>query len=157
MPIDLGPGVTASGRLGYLLKHAMMRMEALNVSALAPLGIDPRELGVMFLIGDHTPTSQEQSAQRLGVDRTTMVALIDTLEHKGLVTRHPDAHDRRRNVVELTDAGRKVLRHATKASNEAESAFLSPLTAAAADNLRTALQRALLGADGPALNEADLG
>jgi DNA-binding MarR family transcriptional regulator len=131
----------------------MMRMEALNVSALAPLGIDPRELGVMFLIGEHTPTSQEQSAQRLGVDRTTMVALIDTLERKGLVTRHPDADDRRRNVVELTDAGREVLRHATKASNEAESAFLSPLTAAAADNLRTALQRALLGADGPALNE----
>jgi DNA-binding MarR family transcriptional regulator len=157
VPIDLGPGATASGRLGYLLKHAMMRMEALNVSALAPLGIDSRELGVMFLIGDHKPTSQEQSAQRLGVDRTTMVAVIDTLERKGLVTRHPDAHDRRRNVVELTDAGRKVLRHATKASNDAESAFLSPLTAAAADNLRTALQRALLGADGPALNEADLG
>lgn len=131
----------------------MMRMEALNVSALAPLGIDPRELGVMFLIGDHRPTSQEQSAQRLGVDRTTMVALIDTLERKGLVTRHPDADDRRRNVVELTDAGREVLRHATKASDEAESAFLSPLTAAAADNLRAALQRALLGADGPALNE----
>jgi len=151
--VDLGPGATASRRLGYLLKHAMMRMEALNVSALAPLGIDPRELGVMFLIGDHRPTSQEQSAQRLGVDRTTMVALIDTLERKGLVTRHPDADDRRRNVVELTDAGREVLRHATKASDEAESAFLSPLTAAAADNLRAALQRALLGADGPALNE----
>lgn len=153
MLVDLGPGATASRRLGYLLKHAMMRMEALNVSALAPLGIDPRELGVMFLIGDHRPTSQEQSAQRLGVDRTTMVALIDTLERKGLVTRHPDADDRRRNVVELTDAGREVLRHATKASDEAESAFLSPLTAAAADNLRAALQRALLGADGPALNE----
>jgi DNA-binding MarR family transcriptional regulator len=153
MSVDLGPGATASRRLGYLLKHAMMRMEALNVSALAPLGIDPRELGVMFLIGDHKPTSQEQSAQRLGVDRTTMVALIDTLERKGLVTRHPDADDRRRNVVELTDAGREMLRHARKASNEAESAFLSPLTTAAADNLRTALQRALLGADGPALNE----
>ena len=153
MPVDLGPGATASRRLGYLLKHAMMRMEALNVSALAPLGIDPRELGVMFLIGDHQPTSQQQSAQRLGVDRTTMVALIDTLERKGLLTRHPDTDDRRRNVVELTDAGREVLRHATKASNEAESAFLSPLTAAAADNLRTALQQALLGADDHALNE----
>jgi DNA-binding MarR family transcriptional regulator len=133
----------------------MMRMEALNVSALAPLGIDPRELGVMLLIGDHKPSSQEQSAQRLGVDRTTMVALIDTLERKGLVTRHPDADDRRRNVVELTAAGHEVLLHATKASNEAESAFLFPLTAAAADNLRAALQQALLGADRPAPNETD--
>lgn len=146
MSLDLGPGPRASHRLGYLLKHAMVRMEALNASALAPLGIDTRELGVMFLIGDHEPTSQQQSAQRLGVDRTTMVALIDTLEHKGLVTRHPDADDRRRNVVVLTDAGRDVVRQATKASSEAERTFLSPLTAEAADDLRTALQQALLGA-----------
>jgi DNA-binding MarR family transcriptional regulator len=155
--VDLGPGPTASRRLGYLFKHAMARMEALNVSALAPLGIEPRELGVMFLIGDHEPTSQQQSAQRLGVDRTTMVALIDTLERKGLVTRHPDAADRRRNVVELTGAGRDVLRHATKAGDEAESAFLSPLNAAAADNLRTALQRALLSADDATLKESHRG
>ncbi len=154
MSVDLGPGPRASRRLGYLFKHAMVRMEALNTSALAPLGIDPRELGIMFLISDHEPTSQQQSAQRLGVDRTTMVALIDTLERKGLVTRHPHADDRRRNVVELTDAGRDVLRHATRASDEAESAFLSPLTAAAADDLRTGLQQALLGArDGPAPKE----
>ncbi|MBV9820345.1 MAG: MarR family transcriptional regulator [Solirubrobacterales bacterium] len=132
----------------------MMRLEALNASALAPLGIDPRELGVMFLIADHEPASQQQSAQRLGVDRTTMVALIDTLEHKGLVTRHPDAEDRRRNVIELTAAGRDALRHGTTASDEAERAFLSPLTAAAADDLRGALQQALLGArDGAAPTE----
>ena len=34
-----------------------------------------------------------------------MVALVDALEGKGLVQRHADAADRRRNVVELTAAG----------------------------------------------------
>ncbi len=158
MSIDLGPGPAASRRLGYLFKHATMRMEVLNASALASLGIDPRELGVMFLVGDHEPTSQQESAQRLGVDRTTMVALIDTLERKGLVTRHPDADDRRRNVVALTDTGRDVLRQATKASDEAESALLSPLSAAAADDLRTALQQILLeNRDSGALKETNQG
>jgi DNA-binding MarR family transcriptional regulator len=156
--IDLGPGPAASRRLGYLFKHAMMRMEALDASALAPLGIDPRELGVMFLVGDHEPTSQQQSAQRLGVDRTTMVALIDTLERKGLVTRHPDADDRRRNVVELTDTGRDVLRQATEASDEAERALLSPLSATAADDLRAALQQILVeNRDSDALKETNQG
>jgi DNA-binding MarR family transcriptional regulator len=146
MPLDLGPGATASRRLGYLLKHATARVEALNAAALAPLGIDPRELGILLLIADHEPTSQQQSARRLGVDRTTMVSLIDTLEHKGLVVRRPDAGDRRRNVVELTAAGQATLRDATRASDEAESAFLAPLSATAAAGLQRALQRALLGA-----------
>jgi DNA-binding MarR family transcriptional regulator len=144
--VNLGPGPTASRRLGYLLKHAMVRMEELNAAALAPLGIDVRELGVMFLVNDHEPSSQQQAAQRLGVDRTTMVALIDTLERKGLISRHPHADDRRRNIVELTDAGRATLRRATEASNQAESAFLAPLSAVAAHDLRTALQQTLLGA-----------
>jgi DNA-binding MarR family transcriptional regulator len=156
--IDLGPGPAASRRLGYLFKHAMMQMEALNAPALASQGIDARELGVMLLLADHEPTSQQQSAQRLGVDRTTMVALIDTLERKGLVTRHPDAVDRRRNVVELTDTGRDVLRQATKASDGAERALLSPLSAAAANDLRTALQQILLATrDSGALEETNQG
>ena len=143
MPIDLGPGPTASRRLGFLLKHAVARVEALHALALARLGIDQRELGVMFGLFDHEPTSQQQVAGRLGVDRTTMVALLDALEAKGLVTRHPDADDRRRNVVELTDVGRETLTQATRVSDAAEAEFLAPLPAPAARALRDALQQAL--------------
>ena len=49
-----------------------------------------------------------------------MVALIDALENKALVARRPDAEDRRRNVIELTDSGSKILRQATRASDQAE-------------------------------------
>lgn len=85
---------------------------------------------------------------RLGVDRTTMVALLDTLEGKGLVSRHPHADDRRRNVVELTDAGRDTLRRATKASDDAEHAFLAPLGPQAAQHLRNSLQSIVNHPDG---------
>ena len=64
-----------------------------------------RELAVLTVLAGDEPASQQQAAQRLGVDRTTMVALVDALEGKGLVQRHADAADRRRNVVELTAAG----------------------------------------------------
>lgn len=99
-----------------------MLLEGLYAKALAPFGIDARELGVLLLLAGHEPASQQQAAKRLGVDRTTMVAVLDTLQAKGLVSRHPDAEDRRRNVVELTDAGRETLRHATRASDDAERA-----------------------------------
>ena len=95
-----GPGPELGRRLGYLLKHAQHRMGELTAKALTPYGIDGRELGVLLVLASHEPASQQQAAQRLGIDRTTMVALLDTLEGKGLVARHPHADDRRRNVVD---------------------------------------------------------
>jgi len=126
--------------LGYLLKHAQLLMAELNAKVLAPYGINGREVAVLLVIADREPTSQQQAAQRLGIDRTTMVAMLDTLEGKGLVSRHPDADDRRRNVVELTDAGKDTLRRAAKASDDAERQFLAPLSAQAAQQLRDSLQ-----------------
>jgi DNA-binding MarR family transcriptional regulator len=72
-----------------------------------------------------------------------MVALLDALEGKGLVTRHPHAEDRRKNVVELTATGRDTLRDATLAGDDAERRFLAPLAEPAARQLKDAL-RALL-------------
>ena len=140
MATDVGPGPVVSRRLGYLFKHAGMRMEQLNAEALAPYGIDARELGILLVIASHEPGSQQQAAQRLGIDRTSMVARIDALEDKGLVSRHPHAEDRRRNMVELTDVGRDTVRRATQASERAEATLLASLTAQEAERLRTALQ-----------------
>jgi DNA-binding MarR family transcriptional regulator len=139
-----GPGPEVTARLGYLLKNANFRMHELADRALEPHGIDGRELGVLVLLASHEPASQQQAAQRLGVDRTTMVALLDTLEAKGVVSRHPDADDRRRNVVELTAAGHQLLEKAVKASDQAEREFLAPLDADTARLFRDALRRVVL-------------
>jgi DNA-binding MarR family transcriptional regulator len=141
MSNDSGPGPDVSRRLGYLFKHAQLRMAELYAQALAPYGVDARELGVLMLLAGHEPASQQHAAHRLGVDRTTMVAMLDTLQAKGLVSRRPDAQDRRRNVVELTAAGRATLRVAARASEDAESALLAPLEPSDAQHLRDALQR----------------
>ena len=129
-----------SRRLGYLLKHAQLRMSELTAKSLTPYGVDGRELGVLLVLAGREPASQQQAAQRLGIDRTTMVALLDTLEGKGLVSRHPHADDRRRNVVELTEAGQDTLRRATEASDDAEREFLALLSPQAARQLRDSLQ-----------------
>lgn len=127
-------------RLGYLFKHARLRLSELTAAALAPHGIGGRELAVLLVLDTAEPASQRQAAVRLGVDRTTMVALLDALQDKGLVARRPHAGDRRRNVVELTAAGRETLRAAVRASDEAEQRFLAPLAATAAVQLRAALR-----------------
>jgi DNA-binding MarR family transcriptional regulator len=79
----------------------------------------------------------------MSVDRTTMVALVDDLQLKGLVQRRQDPDDRRKNVVELTEAGRGAVRQAGQAVEQAERDFLAPLSAAEAAQFKKTL-RALL-------------
>jgi DNA-binding MarR family transcriptional regulator len=133
------PSPELAHRLGYLLKHAQQGLAELTSAALAPHGLSGRELAVLLVLGDCEPASQQQAARKLGVDRTTMVALLDVLEDKGLVARRSDEHDRRRNVVALTTAGRTTLGLATTASDEAEQRFLAPLDPVVAEQLRNAL------------------
>ncbi len=138
MPDRPAPPVTE--RLGYLLKHARLRLSALSAEALDPLGISGRELAVLTVIAAGPPPSQLEAAGRLGIDRTSMVALLDELERKGLAARQPDPGDRRRNVVALTDRGHSVLAAGTQATDEVERAFLRSLSRGDATRLRTLLQ-----------------
>jgi DNA-binding MarR family transcriptional regulator len=109
-------------------------------SLTSPYEIDGREPAVLLTLAGHEPASQQQAAERMGVDRTTMVALLDGLSEKGLVTRRPQEGDRRRNVVELTRKGQDTLRDATVASDEAERALLSAITKQEALVLRKLLR-----------------
>ncbi|MFC4113643.1 MarR family winged helix-turn-helix transcriptional regulator [Nonomuraea zeae] len=128
-------------RLGYLLKHAGLRLAELTGPALEPYGIDGRELAVLSVLGTPEPLSQQEAAQRLGIDRTTMVALVDALERKELVGRRPHPGDRRKNMVEPTERGRDTLERAARAVDAAEEAFLAGLPGDDARLLRDLLGR----------------
>lgn len=92
---DTGPVV------GFAVTDLAVAVE----EVLTPFGIDDRRLAVLLLIGSNEAMSQQQAAERLGIDRTTMVAALDDLDTKNLLTRVPQPGDRRRNVVELTASG----------------------------------------------------
>jgi DNA-binding MarR family transcriptional regulator len=55
-----------------------------------------------------TPLSLSGLAEALGVDAPYATLIVDTLEERGLVERHPDPADRRRKQVELTPAGKEA-------------------------------------------------
>jgi DNA-binding MarR family transcriptional regulator len=132
------------GSLHYLLKHAQMRLAELTAPALEPFGISGRQCAVLVAVNEEAPSSQHDIARRMGVDRTTMVDLVDELEAKGLVQRRADPRDRRKNVVALTEAGRTTLEEATRAVDEAERRFLGPLSDDEAAAFREALRTAAL-------------
>lgn len=140
MSSDPAPTADPHDVLGYLLKHATLRLTALTDAALAPLGIDSKDYGTLRVLAHREPASQLQVAQVLGIDRTTMVALLDVLERKGIISRRPDPADRRRNVVELTAHGLRTYDAAEAAHAEAEEQFLAAISPGAAAQFRRTLQ-----------------
>ena len=58
---------------------------------------------------DAEPCTISGIASRLGIDPTTVVRTVDSLEKRGLVERRRDRQDRRQVFVEFTDAGRAAL------------------------------------------------
>jgi DNA-binding MarR family transcriptional regulator len=128
-----------SHRLGYLLKHAHLRYMQLTAAQLEPLGISPREWAALNCLDEQHQLSQREAADLLGVDRTTMVALVDELQAKGLVTRQPQPDDRRKNIVRLTSKGRNAMRRGARLIDDCEQRFLATLSQADAEQLKDAL------------------
>jgi DNA-binding MarR family transcriptional regulator len=143
--LETRPPAAVTRRLGYLLKHAQLRLAELAEPLYGPLGVTGRQLALLTLFGDGPARSQQDGAARLGVDRTTMVALVDELEAKGLVRREVAPGDRRKRLVRLTGEGERVRRAGEEATREAETLLLAPLGADDAERLRAALHRVVRG------------
>lgn len=136
-------GDGASHRLGFLLKHAELQYAQLTSAALEPVGISPREWAALSCLEEQPGRSQREVAGLLGVDRTTMVALIDQLQAKGLVTRHAQSNDRRKNVVALTKAGQEARRRGAGILDDCERTFLAVLDETGAEQLKNAIYAVL--------------
>lgn len=128
-------------RLSFLLKRAFALMDEATERELAQLSVNGREFAVLTLVDAEGAASQQRLAGRIGVDRTTMVALIDALEDRRLVSRRRDPSDRRAYIVEATPAGRKTLQGALRAVKLAEQQALASLTATEAAAFKQTLQR----------------
>jgi DNA-binding MarR family transcriptional regulator len=98
--------------LGFLLARAAAMSQAAGNEALATHGLKVRSYSVLALAATGGRPSQRELAAFLRLDPSQVVALIDDLARRGLVTREPDPRDRRANVLAATLEGRKVYRRA---------------------------------------------
>ena len=69
----------------------------------------PRGYQVLAAAARDEHGSQLALAHHLGVDRTVMTYLLDSLAKAGLIERHPDPADRRARKIVATERGRALL------------------------------------------------
>jgi DNA-binding MarR family transcriptional regulator len=132
---------TSAVRLGGLLyqAHAVARHAA--DEALRDLGLELRDLGVLELLRDGESWTQRRLGERLGIDKSAMVRIVDLLERAGLVARRRRGDDRRAYAITITDAGRARMVGAYSRAGEAMDALLVGFSDAERHSLGELLER----------------
>jgi DNA-binding MarR family transcriptional regulator len=115
---------------------------------LARHGISFSQMAVLIRFWEAAPrpVSQAQLTIDLGMERSSMSTLLATLERAGLIVGQEDPHDRRRRLLALTAAGRRLERPVAETVEQWEEDFLSGLSAAQRKTLRSLLEDLLLSA-----------
>jgi DNA-binding MarR family transcriptional regulator len=134
------PVTEFAGQLFFRLWRAS-HVRAADV--LGTVGLTPALFALLNVIGAREGAIQQELGAAMGVDRTTMVSLIDQLEGAGLAKRRPSAKDRRAREVAITPKGRRLLGRARRMISETEDDLLAGLTAEERHDLVTLLRRAL--------------
>jgi DNA-binding MarR family transcriptional regulator len=105
-PIDLG---LLPGLIGYHLRKAQLAVFQDFARAVGAGELSPGQFGALTVIERNPGLSQTRLGQTLGIDRSTLVAVIDRLEQRGLVERADAPRDRRSYALYISNAGRLLL------------------------------------------------
>ncbi len=117
------------------------------------LGMQLRHLVALEYVRDHDNCPQQELADAFCMDANNVVLLLNELEQLGYATRVRDPHDRRRHLVQLTDAGRAAILQTEAAQGAIENEVLQALDAEERRTLRNLLARALRSAE-PSADDA---
>jgi len=117
-----------AGNLSWLLTQAHFNLVSEIAAAFEPLGVSNRGYHVLATArgGEYT---QKELAERIGLDKTTMVVTVDELEGAGLAERRPSSTDRRARVISVTKAGERKVREGQAIVDRIQADVLDTLPA----------------------------
>ncbi|MGC4029829.1 MAG: MarR family winged helix-turn-helix transcriptional regulator [Steroidobacteraceae bacterium] len=99
------PGTAAEPHLGFLIRRAQQLHVALW-ARIVSTEISSVQYSILAALGRRGEASQREICDDIDLDRSTVADLVARMERRGLIRRHRDPHDGRRNTVTLTASGR---------------------------------------------------
>jgi len=101
---DSGGNVLANS-VGFSLSQIGSETARQFGHVVGALGLEPRHFAVLSAVHRHVDRSQQGVGDLLAIPASTMVAIVDHLEHEGLLERRPHPSDRRARILRLTTRG----------------------------------------------------
>ncbi|OGA16896.1 MAG: hypothetical protein A3G25_19865 [Betaproteobacteria bacterium RIFCSPLOWO2_12_FULL_63_13] len=126
--------------IGYQLRLAQLAVFRDFERTVGDLGISPGRVGVLVLVNSNPGITQSRLAEAVGLDRSTLVPVLDGLERRGLVERRR-GKDRRTNGLSLTSSGKLLLGRVRRRIVAHERRMMSGMTDAEREQLVALLAR----------------
>src|SRR5271163_1077455 len=80
---------------GFLLNRTARIIRDRVTHALLPLRLSPRDVGMLRILAEEGPLSQQALGKKHNIDRTTVVQIVDEMEGRQLMIRVTNVEDRR--------------------------------------------------------------
>jgi MarR family transcriptional regulator, lower aerobic nicotinate degradation pathway regulator len=122
MPVDA---------LDDLPGHHIRRLQQIAVGIFmdetAALNVTPVQFALLFAASKENGLDQRTLAGRIGLDTSTIGAVVDRLEARALIERKVSPDDKRVRLLSVTPAGKKLLQSVMPAMLRAQDRMLAPL------------------------------
>ena|SRR5205085_3821023 len=114
--------------------HYIRRLQQIAVAAFLQQteahGVTPVQYAALNQVARTPGVDQRTLARSIGFDTSTIAAVIDRLEARGLVRRQSSPEDRRVRLLQLSEAGQALLTAIGPDVLRAQERMLDPLTPA---------------------------
>lgn len=127
----------------WLIGRAAVRAHRLVGEAMADADAHAYHFAILAALDQFGPDSQVRVGQRCGIDQSDMHAMLRELTQQGHVARTSDLSDRRRNLITLTQLGRRRLEELDSALSTVQDNLLNGFSATERNHLAALLTRAL--------------
>jgi DNA-binding MarR family transcriptional regulator len=116
--------------LGYSLRRTQSAVFGDFAATFAKAGeaLTPGEFGLLVLVERNAGLSQMALARALGIDRSTLVPILNRLQGRGLLVRRASPTDGRTHALGLTPLGEKALGRFAKLVKAHEKRIASGLS-----------------------------
>ena len=140
---DHGPcGAGPDAELTLLVRRAAQGVQGVLDRAARAHGLtDARDWLVLTALSDGARRTHLEIAATVGIDKTTLTAVLDRLEEVGMVVRRPHPADRRARIPEWTEAGRTAWSAVGRTRDQWEAHVLGDVQAEQQHELRELLHR----------------
>lgn len=115
-------------RVLWALGRASQQSQRLVRQHMTEAGVRTQHYHVLASLADDGEAVQATLADRIVLDRSDLVTLLDELEALGYVVRRTDPADRRRKIVAITATGERQLVAMDQLIYAAEAELLEPLS-----------------------------
>ena len=112
---------------GHYIRRLQQIAVAVFLQATEAHGVTPVQYAALNQVARTPGTDQRTLARSIGLDTSTIAAVIDRLEARGLMERRASAEDRRVRLLALTEAGHEVLAAVAPDVLRAQDRMLDPL------------------------------